>query len=224
MADGKSGAQVGLDWNPIGKARPGFESEFEELFLQIGQLRRGDPAEETVQKRFWEISISPYETLAAPQVGFDPKADEWARQQFPSRSDKSLTLEKFLAGMREYYVLDLVPVNDGLPVYTNAYIASYCDKFSFRAQFLKDLEGMLGSELLDEAFVHHNAQELADYGQRLRDCATEFAKQNGVREILDQRESPGLQNGPKSQAHIVSSAARWCLFWSERGHGMEADW
>lgn len=215
---------MGLDWNPIGKARPGFEGEFEQLFLQIGQLRRGDPAEEAVQKRFWEISKSPYETLAAPQVGFDPRADEWARQRFPNRNDKSLTLEKFLAGMRGYYVLDLVPVNDGLPVYTNAHIASYCDKFSFRAQFLKDVEDMLGSALLDEAFVHHNAQELAEYGQRLCDCATEFAKLNGVLGILDQREPPGLENSPKSRTHIVISAARWCLFWSGHGHGMEADW
>jgi hypothetical protein len=128
---------VGLDWNPIGKPRPGFEGEFEELFLQISQLQRGDPAESAVQERFWEISVSPYETLAAPQVGFDLAADEWARQMFPNRSDKSLTLEQFLAGMRGYYVLDLVPENDGLPVYTNAYIASYCDRFSFRSQFSK---------------------------------------------------------------------------------------
>ena len=215
---------MGLDWNPIGKPRPGFEGEFEELFLRIAQLHRGDPAEEAVQKRFWEISISPYETLAAPCVGFDPKADEWARRKFPNRQDKSLALEEFLKGMRGYYVLDLVPKNDGLPVYSNGYIASYCEIFSFRAKFLEDCEDMLGKELLDEAYVHHKPEELGDYGRRLRDCAVEFAKRNGVSAILAQREPSGAREGPRRQAHIVISAARWCLFWSERGHGMEADW
>jgi hypothetical protein len=27
---------------------------------------------------------------------------------------------------------------------------------------------------------------------------------------------------PATKAHIVDSAARWCLFWSQRGHGMMA--
>jgi hypothetical protein len=67
-------------------------------------------------------------------------------------------------------------------------------------------------------------QDLGDYGRRLRDCAIEFAKRNGVSAILAQREPSDAKEGPERQAHIVISAARWCLFWSERGHGMEADW
>jgi hypothetical protein len=83
---------------------------------------------------------------------------------------------------------------------------------------------MLGEELLEEAYRHHTASELADYGRQLLDRATAFAKQHGVTAILAQRQSPDDMEGPAWRAHIVISAALWCLFWSERGHGMEADW
>jgi hypothetical protein len=84
---------------------------------------------------------------------------------------------------------------------------------------------MLGPELFEEAYRHHTASELADYGRRLQNRAIEYANQNAVAAVLNRQSSTdGPEGSPASQAHIVISAARWCLFWSERGHGMEADW
>ena len=86
-----------------------------------------------------------------------------------------------------YCVLDLVPLNDGIPVYSNGG-AGYCDAFSFRAQFLRDCRDILGEELLGEGWIHHRATELKDYGTRLRNCAASFADKAGVAEVLGQRD------------------------------------
>jgi hypothetical protein len=215
---------MGLDWNPLGKPKTGFEAEFDSLFRQLSELPRDDSRVNSLQQRFLEIQVTPYETLRAPRVGFDPDANEWIESAYPRRREKALSLAEFTRQMHGYYVLELVPKNAGIPVYSNGETGGYCEIFSFRAQFLGDCESMLGEGLLEEAYRHHTASELAKYGQQLRDLATAFAKQYGVTAILDQRQSPDDVEGPAWQAHIAISAARWCLFWSEHGHGMEADW
>ena len=67
---------------------------------------------------------------------------------------------------------------------------------------------------------------MKDYGTRLRDCVASFADPEVVAGVLGQRDRPDWLSDwehPASKAHIVDSAARWCLFWGERGHGMIAD-
>jgi hypothetical protein len=71
----------GLDWNPIGKPKPGAEDEFAALFKQLGELptrpgwleriglqRRGIDRD-AIKKRWEETQFSPHETLGAPRVG-----------------------------------------------------------------------------------------------------------------------------------------------------------
>jgi hypothetical protein len=119
-----------------------------------------------------------------------------------------------------------VPPNDGVPHYSNGGQGSYCEAYTFRAKFLEFCKDMLAEELLGEAWARHRPAELTDYGTRLRDRAAAFAEENRVAHVLGQRNLPESITDfehPAAKAHVVDSAARWCLFWSERGHGMIAD-
>jgi hypothetical protein len=217
---------MGLDWQPLGKPKAGQEAEFEVLYERMCGPEDREP---TLLKRMWEIAISPYETLAAPRVGSDARADRWAMDRYPKRPWKKLFVSrrKFMRVFQGYYVLDLVPPNDGLPVYTNGGPGSYCDIFAFRAQFFVDCADMLGGELLGEAYLHHQPAELTAYGTRLRARAVTYAAEHRVTVVLGQRDVPEEADDlahPAAQAHVVDSAGRWCLFWGERGHGMLADY
>src|SRR6185436_11179636 len=98
---------MGLDWHPGGKAKPGYEAEFLTLWHKLHA--RTCFFRERKISRFKEITITPYETLGAPRVGFDPEATEWARREaFPRRVDKTIGEEAFVNAMRGYYVLDLL--------------------------------------------------------------------------------------------------------------------
>ena len=226
---------MGLDWNPIGRPKPGSEGEFDDLFrlltspekptltallLGAGSLRR---RREQMRQRFLALQITPYETLAAPRVGSDDAADRWVQDQFARRKDQSLSQAAFMRLMQGYYVLDLLPPCDGLPVYSNSGLNGGAERYSFRAQFLRDCREILGKALLEEAYRHHRAVELVGFGRKLERCATDFAQRNGVAAILDERQPPAETEGPAAKAHILIAAARWCLFWGEGGHGMEAD-
>lgn len=241
---------MGLDWNPLGKSKPGHEAEFAETLRRIlaadsdrsmdppprrpgfgGFLRdlvAGSPSKKEIERllaRPREIEITPYETLNAPRVGSDEAADKWAVAQYDNRADKAIGVAEFVEQWRGYYVLDLLAPCDGLPVYSNSGLSRSVERFSFRAQFFRYCERMLGDRLLDEAYRHHTAEQLADYGRRLRDCVIAFAEDHGVTAVFERRLLEDYrEESPSSQAHIVMSAARWCLFWSDRGHGMEAYW
>jgi len=215
---------MGLDWQPLGKPKPGHEAEFEDLFMELFIHQQHDQAKHA---RLSAIEISPYETIGAPRVGFDPAADRWASEQYPKRPWRKLFVSrrKFMRVFHGYYVMDLAPPSDGVPPYTNGGIGSYCEVFAFRGKFLESCEDVLGETLLHEAWVSHNATDLREYGAKLRDRAVAYAEREQVSDVLPLRDPPDHVDAekPAGQAHIVISAARWCAFWSERGHGMIAD-
>jgi hypothetical protein len=216
---------MGLDWQPLGKPKPGHEGAFEEFYEEIFEVENRD---RSLWEGLREITVSPYETLGAPRVGFDATADRWAAEEHSKRPWKKLFVSrrKWQKIFHGYYILDLVPPNDGMPVYSNGGRGSYCEVYSFRAKFFEFCSDMLAEELFGEAWVHHKAAELKDYGTRLCDHAAAFAAESGVADVLGRRNLPERiteWEHPAAKAHIVDSAARWCLFWSGRGHGMYPD-
>lgn len=80
---------------------------------------------------------------------------------------------------------------------------------------------------MNETWLHHMPIQLKTYGEQLTECASDFAKEHKVEWVLDLRDIPDMDkehlNRPEHIAHVISSAARWALFWAARGHGMEAD-
>ena len=234
---------MGLDWNPGNKPKPGHEDEFTRLVRAISadnldprdeepsqgarkssffsMLKRGprEPSQEQLVARFNEITIAAYETLNAPRVGRDPAADQWAREKHQSAaSDKPL--DEWLRELDGYYVVALVPTCDGLPVYTHGAMG-YVELYSFRAEFLKDCEGIIGSELLDAAYTVKLPRTFLQYGDDLLTRAADFSRQRGIA-VPDQ--APDDPETVEGQLHIVAAAGRWCRFWAERGHMLDSYW
>jgi hypothetical protein len=174
----------------------------------------------TKSRRLGEISCTPFDTLKAPTVGLDTAATEWARLQFERLADKSLTVEEFLRRMNGFRVLSLVPVNDGLPRYTNGSPGGYVEAYSFRGQFLRDCEGIIGPELLESAYVSKTASETTAYGRELLNRASVRAHELGI--DLTAVHSAEDPESVEFHLDVVQSAGRWCVFWGDRGHWLEA--
>ena len=207
---------MGLDWDPLARPKPEHAEEFAALLARLQAT--GD---ETVLDRMNAISTPPYATLGAPRIGIDDAADDWLRTKV-SEDDYYETYMK----MHGYYVLDLLPPCDGFPVYTgypNHPTWPGLDRYSFRGSFLDDARADLGA-LYDEGFRYKSDAQLLDYGERIMACARRFARQHRIMEIELVRNCPDYVHGSaESRAHIMFAAARWCLYWSRRGHGL-APW
>lgn len=208
---------MGLDWHPGNKPKPGFEAEYETLFQKLlaGEVEDGDPE----QERFFEISMSPYETLEAPQVGHHDAATEWARGKYDEQKPP-VPWEQWLEDMRGYYVLDLCPPCDGLPKYSNAPIG-IGELYTFRAQFLRDCTDVIGDDMLERGYSPMRSGEMLSYGKELIGLAESYAARNGV-DLADTESAD--PDSPADKVDIVMAAGRWCVFWAERGHPLDSDW
>jgi hypothetical protein len=229
---------MGLDWNPLGKPKPGEEEAFygylgatgsPDRWMQPSGLKHGKSLfrKSVSSEEYFAAQITPYETLGAPQVGIDANADDWILGQYEQAPNKPPTKEEWLASFRGYYVLELLVENDGLPIYSNWPAGNQWEKWSFRAEFLNDCESALGDVLFNQAWLHHMHGPLAIYAEQLMACAKQYAISNNVEHVLGLRDIPDMGDEhlsrPEHIAHVISSAARWAKFWSDRGHGMEAD-
>ena len=132
---------MGLDWNPGNKPRPGSEAEFERLFHLVDQASGSD--RDALLKRFFEVSVSAYETLQAPRVGTDENATAWARGKYAENAAAAESEAAFLTKLHGFYVVDLVSC-DGVPPYSNGGAGQYVEAFSFRGQFLTDCVAEIG--------------------------------------------------------------------------------
>jgi hypothetical protein len=225
---------MGLDWNPIGKPQAGNEEEFESLFNQLCDKPYADSAfskfkklfhrldREAATKRWFEIQTSPFVTIQAPQVGVDPQANEWAKARYRENPPQDKSEEQFLEDLKGYYVVALAPECDGKPFYSNG-SAGYVELYSFRAQFITNYcEDIVGSELLEKCYQSCLASSIVSLGAELRACASSFAAKHSVLHVESVRELEAPEGSAESKAHILFAAAKWCEYWSSRGHGLEA--
>lgn len=225
---------MGLDWNPLGKPKPGNEDEFASIFVQLGESRdwgwfekirrrRQGRDRESLLTRWTEIQITPHQTVGAPQVGSSAEADAWARQRYKELQLSDVSESEFMAQMQGEYVLALAPPCDGFPYYSN-WTAGYVERFSFRGQFLHYSEDIISAETFEKCYVSCLAAGLATLGHELRACATSYARDKNLEHIEFVAGVDFEEKSPERKLHILYSAARWCEYWSSRGHGLEADW
>lgn len=206
---------MGLDWHPQSKPKPGCEAEF-------ARLLGGADWSEAEQARFDEITVSPHQTLQAPQIGQDAAADAWVREQFKAQHPEMSAdeLKSALAQAEGFYVLDLVPPCDGLPRYSNASLGTV-EAFCFRGEFLVDGKAVIGERLLKGAFDTKPPAALLAYGKDLIAQAEAFAEQRGLAPASLNTDDP---DSAEAKLDAALAAGRWCVFWAERDHGLETDW
>ncbi len=229
---------MGLDMNPMGKPLEGHEDEFRDLLSRLdgktpegsekgflGRLFGKAENRDELVARFQEISVPPFASIGAPIVGQDAAADDWVRSTFadgriPSMQSETEALEK----MAGYCALQAMPECDGFPVYTHAYQYDGVDRTSFRGSFLPLCSAFLDDELVNAAWTNMLANDLARWGRDMSDAARKFAEGAGVTHVLGRRHAQEefSEDDPATLAHIADSAARWALWWSDRGHGSEA--
>ena len=203
-----------------GCPKPGHESEWRRLLER--SFAEEEPSEADVA-RFKDISISGYERIGAPRVGYDEAANQWIL-----KARKAETPEDIAAVMKEfegYYVLRLVEC-DGVPKYSNAGSYDGVDETTFRGAFLSDCRDVLSKDLLNEAWNHKFPEEAVAYGKALLAAAVEAGGRTPVRRrtLLSRL---GLAKEPESvaiadQLDIVRAAGRWFIFWGKRGHAIRA--
>ncbi len=229
---------MGLDMNPMAKPLAGHEDEFRDVLFRLdakapdgsskgflGRLFGKSEDRDALLARFNEISVPPYAAIGAPIVGQDEAADTWVRETYaagrmPGVESEAEALEK----MAGYHALQAMPECDGFPVYTHAYDYEGVDRTSFRGSFLPLCQSFLGEALLNAAWNNMLADDLAAWGRDVGDAARRFAEQSNVTHVLGKRrpDEEFDEEDPATLAHIADSAARWAVFWSERGHGSEA--
>ena len=209
---------MGLDWLPGNKPKPGFEAEYEEIVHAIFNQKLEEDSPELA--RFHEISISAYETLSAPRIGYDESATAWARKWYKEEQPDQPE-EEWLESLKGYYVVDLVPPCDGIPRYSNSPLG-YVEAFSFRAEFLKDCTDIIGDDMLESAYQNKVPENFLAYGEKLTEQAERYARENSI--DLKELDGNKKEGEPEYQLDIVLRAGRWCIFWAVRGHLLDPDY
>lgn len=200
---------MGLDWEPLPRPKPGHERTFDEL------VRRASAGDAEATDALSEISQPVFETLGAPRVGIDEAADAWLRTKVDAAS-----FDRARTRMHGYHVLDLLPECDGFPVYTNYPVVERLDRYAFRAQFLEDVQDVLGDKLHQRAYQVMAATDLAAYGEALMQRARIFARANHVPHVEHVRSLATGASRTEHRGHLLFAAAKWCAYWANRGHGL----
>jgi hypothetical protein len=209
---------MALDWEPLLTPKRGYEQEFVDLFNKLviaSGARRAQLLE-------WlgNISVPVFETLGAPRVGFDEAADAWLRER-AAKSDRLAELDEIKAEMHGYAVLDLMPPCDGFPVYSHYKTKDELERYSFNAELLAGVSEALGDELVRRAHTMMLPKAHREFADRLGEVATRFAAEHGLPEHVATIREPVFPEGSQERhGHILFAAAKWCAYWSGRGHGL----
>jgi hypothetical protein len=208
---------MGLDW--IVGAKPRDPAHYEVLRRSLA-----NPADEALVRAWHEVSkIDSWDTLEAPRVGSSTEADEWFKEHRLSGVSPAEVAE-WLERNRGVAVVALVAC-DGVPTYSNAPMNRDLEFSSFRGAFLADAVPVIGEAMFQRAHQNMLPGELLAFGDELQAIGQRYAREHGVEAIAERRDfPPDDAEGPANIAHIIVSAARWCLFWSRRGHWLNTWW
>ena len=216
---------MGLDWIAGARPAPGHEE------AGWAALRRALQTRDPADMEAWHAIpvVDSWTVVGAPRVGEDREADHWLvrrmRGDGPDVPIGIIVPEERAALTRSagLYVVDLAPPCDGVPVYSNAPLNRELEGTSFRGQFLEDTVDLIGEELWDRAHERLFPPELERFTRSLELLTAHWARTFGLEEVARRREAPEDDEGtPASKVHILASAARWCRYWVDRGHWLDA--
>lgn len=201
---------MGLDWM-LNKYKPkeGFEERLQVVAKLLKEIRASETAvSPQLEAELKEISVSVYEAVGAPQVGFDERANEWFRKKVyePALKDAKKgymgpehaafwkkPFEECLEAHKGQHVMELAQQEGGVASVTGVAASS----LDFRGKVL----GYCGlpKELVNESYEEHTAEESLDYAKRLEEAAVKIHN-------FEHRE-------------MVEGAIEWLRFWGSRGFG-----
>ena len=211
---------MALDWEPLPTPKRGYEREFVELFHKL--VAATGARREQVLTWFLAISEPPFATIGAPRIGYDAAADEWLR----ARLEKSGRLAELAAMQAEMYgdhVLEVMAPCDGFPVYSDHLNSDHLDRYSFHAELLggPGLREALGDELWQRAHDMMLVDGHRAFAEQLLDVAIRFADEHKLPGHVETVREPVYPEGTVERSgHILFAAAKWCWYWSDRGHGL----
>jgi hypothetical protein len=216
---------MGLDWNPANKPAPGREQEYAILLaaLEAEAESGGDESDEesAASQAFFAATISAFDTLEAPTIGVDEVANSWAQQQYEA-GDQSEPFSIWFEKVRGLRLVHLAPECAGIPRYSNGSPAGYVEPFSFRAQFLRLCEEIIGTAALEQCYESKSPEELVRFGEFLRSAGLQYAATHNldVPPISEEFD----EDAPEWRADILIAAGDWCIFWGTRGHPLDPYW
>jgi hypothetical protein len=209
---------MNLAWEPLATPKRGYEREFADLFKKL-MTAKGSRVEQLMQ---WlsDVSEPPFTTLGAPRVGVDAEADVWLVERV-AKSNRTAELAQIQKDMEGYNVLELMPPCDGFPVYSEHKTVEALDRYSFNAGLVVELGDALGPEMLERCYTSMLVEDHADFASKLTDIATKYWLDNTLSDHVATIREPVFPEGSQDRSgHILYAAAKWCTYWSQRGHGL----
>ena len=209
---------MALEWEPLPTPKRGFEREFVDLFHKLVAARGAK--RDQVMEWFLQIAEPPFETIGAPRVGKDAAADDWLRARL-EKSNRLPELPQLVREMHGYCVLELMPPCDGFPVYSNHKTVEHLDRYSFHAELLAGVHDVLGETLSAQLNVMMLPEQHRELAEQLLETADRFVNEHALPVHVATIREPVFPDGTlEAKGHLLYAAAKWCTYWSQRGHGL----
>jgi hypothetical protein len=205
---------MGLSNKVLNAPKQGFEIEFNEIFENNIKTNL---APQEVVNRYFEISVLPKDTLNAPKIGIDLKATEWALTKYNPNNSRNESADQFIERLKGYDVYDLLEDCNGLPKFISLSDSSY----DFNSRFLVELTEIIGEQNLENLYYYKNAKEFVEIGHNFMSIADKYSIEHNCTHVKGDKNEEYEDSTPENNTLILKNFARWCIFWGEKGHGME---
>lgn len=215
---------MGLDW-VLHKNKPkdGHEERFAEIDRLLREQELSAEKEQEAEKELETISVSAYEVIGCPRIGIDeaatvyfkteiyPSSQELAQQNHGEKDEFfkywMRPVEEVLKDETGKWVPHLAANKDGLAKMTGMIVSP----MDFRGKVIGYCD-FISSELQEEAYRDHTAEEAEDYGKRIE------LHVHGEMKKLNSRQKAQFEQ----ERRYIEGAVEWLKFWGSRGFGFYA--
>jgi hypothetical protein len=220
---------MGLDLEPLGRAKPGHENEWLEL---TDLIYEGDELSQPQIERRNAITIQPFEDIGAPRVGSDEEANRWAIELARSNGHPGSDAEIVEELKGHSAVTLMVGRCDGVAEYSAGHTMNHVDGTSFRGQLLEACGDILDEETITQAWQQvFRPEEAVAYGEKLLALlkngkpitAAAAPKKKGFFDKVFPARPPAPKAPMDDQRAIVEAAGKWFIYWGKKGHPIWAN-
>ena len=154
---------MGLDLEPLGRAKAGHEKEWLEL---MDLIYEGEELSQPQIDRRYAITIQPFEDIGAPRVGSDEEANRWAIKLARSNGHPGSDAEIVEELNGHSAVTLMIGRCDGVAEFSAGHTMNHVDGTSFRGQILENCGDVLDEETVTQAWQQvFRPEEAIEYGE-----------------------------------------------------------